>query len=157
MIGALTFMIIGLIFFILARPRKCRIFRGHLCSNTVTVVLFFSDVEHYVPVKLCKTAGSIHLFKIIGHLTPAQITLKRRLLWDIVQIDWKEVLMTLNGNMVYLPTSVIIPMRDKFGLRCIIRKRSLLLHVMLKQGISWYALDSKEYLLPPPCLDNSEI
>ena len=28
---------------------------------------------------------------------------------------------------------------------------------MLKEGISWYALDSKEYLLPPPCVDDSEI
>ena len=120
-------------------------------------MLFFSDVEHYVPVQLCKTAGNIHLFKIIGHLTPAQTTLKRRLLWDVVQIDWKEVLMTLNGNMVHLPTSVIIPIRDKFRLRCFIRKRSLLLHIMLKKGTSWYGLDSKEYLLPPLCLDNSEI
>ena len=100
MIGALPLMIIGLMSFILATTRKCRIFRGHMFSNTVTVILFFSDVKHYVPVKLCKSEGSIHLFKIIGHLTPAQITLKRRLLWDVVQIDWKEVLMTLNGIFV---------------------------------------------------------
>ena len=108
MIGALTLIIIGLIFFILETTRKCRIFRGHLFSNTVMVMLFFSDVEHYVLV--------IQLFKIIGHLTPAQITLKRRLLWDKVQIDWKEVLMTLNGNMIHLPTLVVITMRDKFRL-----------------------------------------
>ena len=88
---ALTLMIIGLILFILATTRNCRKFRGHLFSKAVTVMLFFSDIEHYVPVKLFKAAGSIHLFKIIGHLTPAQITLKRRLLWDVVQIDWKEV------------------------------------------------------------------
>ena len=56
-----------------------------------------------------------------------------------------------------LPISVIIPLRDKFRLRHTIRKMSLLLHIMLKEGMSWYALDSKEYLLPPPCLDNSEI
>ena len=130
MIGALTLMIIGLIFFILVTTRKCRIFKGHLFSNAVMVMLFFSDVEHYVPVKLCKTEGNIHLFKIIGHLTPAHITLKRRLLGDVVQIDWKEILMTLNGNMVHLPTSVITPMREKFRLRHVIRKRSLLLHIM---------------------------
>ena len=87
-----------------------------------------------------QTPGNINLFKIIGHLTPAQITLKRRLLWDEVQTDWKEGFMTLNGNMVHLPISVIIPMRDKFRLRHIIRKRSLLLHMMLKQGTSWYTL-----------------
>ena len=65
--------------------------------------------------------------------------------------------MTLNGTLVHLATLVIIALRDKFRLRCIIRKRSLLLHVMLRQGTSWYALESKEYLLPPPCLHDSEI
>ena len=120
-------------------------------------MLFCSDVEHYVPVKLCKTAGSINVFKIIGHFTPDQITLKRRLLWDVAQTDWKEVLMNLNGNIVCLPTSVIIPMRDKLRLRYIIIKKSLLLHIMLKQGTSWYVLDSKKYLLQPSCSDDSEI
>ena len=124
MIGALTLIITGLVFFILAATWKCRISRGHLFPNAVMVMLFFSDVEHYVPVKLCKTAGSIHSFKIIGHLTPAQMTLERRFLWDVVQIDWKEVLMTLNGNMVCLPISVILLMRDKIKLKCIIRKRT---------------------------------
>ena len=155
-IAALAAMIIGLIIFLLITTRKCIIFRGKLFSNTVTVMLFFSDIKQYVPVKLCKTAGSIHLFKIFGQLIPDQITLERKLLWDIVKIDWKEVFMTLNGTLVHLPKLVIIPLRDKFRLRCIIRKRSLLLHVMLRQETSWYALDSKEYLLPPPCLDDSE-
>ena len=91
-------------------------------SNTVTVMLFFSDVNHYVPVKLCKTAGSIHSFKIFGHLTPDQITLERKLLWDVVKIDWKEACMTLNGTVIYLSTLVIIPLRDKFRLRCIMKK-----------------------------------
>ena len=135
MMGALTLMIILyhiiLYFSFWQLQENAEYSEDTSFSIAVTVMLFFSDVEHYVPVKLCKTAGSIHLFKIIGHLTPAQITLKRRLLWDVVQIDWKEVLMTLNRNMVHLPTSVIIPMRDKFRLRCIIRKRLLLLHIML--------------------------
>ena len=33
-------------------------------------------------------------------------------------------------------------------------KRSLLLHVMLRQGTSWYALDHIEYLLPSPHLED---
>ena len=32
-------------------------------------MLFFSDIKQHVPVKLCKTAGSIHLFKIFEQLT----------------------------------------------------------------------------------------
>ena len=38
--AALTLIIIGLIFFILATTRKCRIFRRHLFSNAVIVMLF---------------------------------------------------------------------------------------------------------------------
>ena len=36
-------------------------------------------------------------------------------------------------------------------------KMSLLLHVMLRQGTSWYSLDNIEYLFPPPCLEESEL
>ena len=43
-------------------------------------MLFLSDVKQYIPVKLCKTAGSIHLFKIYGQLISDQITLQRRYL-----------------------------------------------------------------------------
>ena len=132
-------MIIGLIIFILPTTIKCRIFRGKLFSNTVTVLLFFSDVKQYVLIKLCKTTGSFHLFAIFGQQTPDQIILERKLLWDV---DWKEVFMTLNGTIIDLPTSLIIPLRDKFRLRGIIRKRSLLLHVMLDRehhGMLWTA------------------
>ena len=146
---ALALMIIGLIFFMLATTGKCRIFRGQLFSNMVTVMIFFLDVDQYFPIKLCKTMGSIHVFKSFGDLTPDQITLERKLLRDVVKIDWKEVLMTLNGTIIHLPTSVIMLLGDKFRLRCIMGKKALLLHITLRQGTSWYALDSKEYLLPP--------
>ena len=150
-------MIIGLTIYILITTQKCTIYKRRLYSNTVTVMLFFSDIKQYIPVKLCKTAGSIHLFQIYWQLTPDQITLEGKYLWDIVRIDWKEVFVTLNGTIIQLPILVKIPLRDKYRLRCIMRKRSLLLHVMLRQETSWYALDNIEYLLPPPHLDESEI
>ena len=65
--------------------------------------------------------------------------------------------MTLNGTIIQLPISVKIPIRDKYRFRCIMRKRSLLLHVILRQEMSWYALANIEYLLPPPSVDDSEI
>ena len=155
-IAALSLMIIGPTIYVLATTQKCTIFKRRLYSNTVTVMLFFSDIKHYVPVILCKTAGSIHLFQIYGQLTPDQMTLERKYLWDIIRIDWEEVFVTLNGTIIQLPISVKIPLRDKYSLRCIMRKRSLWLHVMLRQGTSWYALDNVEYLLPPPHLEESE-
>ena len=42
-------------------------------------------------------------------------------------------------------------------LRHMMSKRSLLFHVMLRQGTSWYALDNIECLLPPPCIEESEL
>ena len=156
-IAALTLMIIGLIIYIFATTQKYIIFKRRLYSNTVTMMLFFSDIKQYVPVKLCKTVGSIHLFKIYGQLTSDQITLEGKYLWDVIKIDWGEVFVTLNGAIIQLPILVKVPLRDKYRLRYLMSKRSLLLHVMLRQGTSCYALDNIEYLLPPPHLEESEI
>ena len=100
-----------------ANIRKFRLFREHLFSNIVKVMLFISDAQYYVPIKLCRVVGIIHLFKLLGNLTPDHVTLKRNLIWDILELDWKEVSMTLHGNNVNVPTSVIIPFRDKFRIR----------------------------------------
>ena len=77
-IAALTLMIILLTIYICLTMQKCTIFKRRLYSNTVTVMLFFSAVKQYIPVKLCKAAGSIHLFQIYGQLVSDQITLERR-------------------------------------------------------------------------------
>ena len=48
----------------------------------------------------------------------------------------------VNGNIINLPGSVIIPFRDKFKIRQMIRSRPLLLHLMLKQEQTWYPLSN---------------
>ena len=156
-IPALTLMVIGLTIYILVTTQKCTIFKRRIYSIIVTVMLFFSDIKQYVPVKLCKSVGSIHLFQTYGQITPDQITVERKYLCDITRLDWKEIFVTLNGKIIQLPISVKLPLRDKYRLRHIMRKRSLLLHVMMRQRTSWYSLDNIEYLLPPLCLEKSEI
>ena len=105
-------------------------------------MLFISDEQYYAPIKLCRTAGSIHLFKITGTLVPENVKLKWNLIWDIIEIDWKEVSVTLNGNKINLPKSVIVKFGDKFKIRCIVKREPLLFHVMLKQGFTWFTLTS---------------
>ena len=61
---ALSIVIIGLVIFTILKVRRIKLCRGQLFSNIVKIMLFISDVQYYVPVKLCRTAGSIHLFKI---------------------------------------------------------------------------------------------
>ena len=108
-IAALTLMIVLLIIYICLTMQRCTIFRRRLYSNTVTIMLFFSDVKQYIPVKLCKSAGSIHLFQIYGQLSSDQIVLEKNCLWDMIRINWKEVFVTLNGTMVQMPKSVKVP------------------------------------------------
>ena len=96
----LSLSILGLVIFIILRSRKLKLFRGHLFSNTVKIILFTSDTQYYIPIKLCKTAESIHLFKITGMLTHKKVKLKRNILWDIIELDWKEVTMILNGKKI---------------------------------------------------------
>ena len=52
--------------------------------------------------------------------------------------------MTLNGNRVHLPNSVIILLRDKFKIRHIIRRDPLLPHIMLRQGVTWFSLENSK-------------
>ena len=155
-IAALTLMIVLLIIYICLTTQRWTIFKRRLYSKTVTIMLFFSDVKQYIPVKLCKSAGSIHLFQMYGQLSSDQIVLEKNCLWDMVRINWKEVFVTLNGTMAQMPRSVKVLPRDKYKLRALMEKHSLLLHVMLKQGTSWYALDNIDYMLPPP-MEESEI
>ena len=85
-----------------------------------------------------RTAGSIHLFKITGKLTPEHIKLKRNILWDIIELNWKEFNMALNRYKINLPASVIIPLRDKFKIRCTVKWEPLLFHIMQRQGMTWF-------------------
>ena len=102
-------------------------------------MMFLSNIKSYVPIKLCKTSGSIHLFKVTGRINRENVTLHRNTIWDIMEIDWQNITVTLNGSVVNLPGSVIIPFRDKFKIRQMIKSRPLLLHFMQKQGETWYS------------------
>ena len=109
-------------------------------------MLFISDTQYYIPVKLLRTAGSIHLFKITGKLTPHHAKLKRNILRDVIELDWKEVNITLNGNKINLPASVIILLRDKFKIRYNVKQEPLLFHIMLNQGMTWFPLVTNDSL-----------
>ena len=82
-------------------------------------MLFISDDQYYVPIKLCRMAGNIHLFKITGKLVTKNVNSKQNLIWNVIEIDWKEVSMTLNRNKINLPNSVMVKFQDNFKIRCI--------------------------------------
>ena len=57
-------------------------------------------------------------------------------MWDIIEIDWKEVNVTLNGNKINSSKSVSIKFQDKFKIRHLIRRESLVFNIMLNQGLT---------------------
>ena len=107
-------------------------------------MLFISDVQYYIPVKLYRTAGSIHLFKITGRLTKDKVRLNKHYVWDILEIDWSEIKVTFNGKVINLPKSITVKLWDTFKVRHMMGSQLILFHLMLKQGFNWFMLTPKE-------------
>ena len=105
---ASSISIIGLVIFAILQVRRIKLCRGQLFSNAVKIMLFISDIQYYVPIKICKTMGSIRLFKITGLLTPEKVKLNKHYIWNILEVHWKEVKVTFNGKAINLPKSVTI-------------------------------------------------
>ena len=85
---ALTILSMAIV--ILLHYRKSKFCRGYRFLNVVKIVLFISDVQHYTPIKLCKTSGSPHLFKIKGTLKSEDIKLNKNYLWETLEINLKK-------------------------------------------------------------------
>ena len=107
-------------------------------------MLFLSDVQYYVPVKLCKTAGSIHLFQITGKIMTDKVKLNKYYIWDVLEIDLTEVKVTFNGKVINLPKSIMVRLWDKFKVRQMMGSQLLLFHLMLKQGLNWFTLTQED-------------
>ena len=136
----ITLTILSLILVTYLHYRKSRFCKGHRFSNVVKIMIFISDVQNYVPIKLCKAPGTIHLFKIIGTCKAENTKLNKNYLWDKLEIDWKEVTVTFNDNKIHLPKIVVIKLQDKIEVRTLMSRKPLLFHLMLKQGITWFTL-----------------
>ena len=64
----LLLLLIGVMFLTIEKLYKMPIFRKYHYSNTIKIMMFLSNIKSYVPIKLCKTSGSIHLFKLTGSI-----------------------------------------------------------------------------------------
>ena len=80
--GMLIIITLGMLYLVTNKIRKTSFCKGHLFSNNTKILLFISNAHSYVPIKLCTVAGSIHLFRIKGRLTPENVKLKKNWIWD---------------------------------------------------------------------------
>ena len=139
--GMLTIITLGMLYLVTNKLRKSSFFKGCLTSNNTKILLFISNTHSYVPIKLCRVAGSIRLFRIRGRLNPENVKLKKNWIWDVLEINWSNVSITLNNNKIDLPSSVIIPFKERYRATRLLRKHPLLFYIMLKQGKMWFSLD----------------
>ena len=122
--------------------RKSKFCRGHRFSNVIKIVLFISDVQHYIPIRLCKTSGSLHLFTIIGTLTSEDVRLNKNYLWDTLEINWDKIKLSFNSNEIELPKLVTIRIQDKIRVRRMMSREMQTFHIMVRQGMTWYYLET---------------
>ena len=98
--------------------------KGCLFSSNTKILLFISNTHSYVPIKLCRVARSIHLFRIRGRLNPEHVKIKENCIWDVLEIDWSDVSIMLNDNEIDLPSSVIIPFKERYRARKLLRENT---------------------------------
>ena len=75
--GMLTIITLGMLYLVTNKLRKSSFFKGHLFSNNTKILPFISNIHSYIPIKLCRVARSIHLFRIRGRLSPENVKLKK--------------------------------------------------------------------------------
>ena len=126
-------MVLSIVIVIFLHYRKSRLCKGYRFLNAIKIMLFISDVQNRVPIKLCKTAGSIYLFKIKGPLKSRDIKLDKNYLWDTLEIAWNGVTVTFNHNNIKLPKKVVIEVWDKIKVRRLMNREPLNFHMMIRQ------------------------
>ena len=139
----ISLTVLSMIIVMFLHYRRSRLCRGYKFSNGIKIMLFILDVQNYIPIKLSKTSGSIQQFKIKITLNSEDIKLNRNYLWDTLEINWKKITITFNDNMIDLPKIVTIKIRDKFRVRRLMNREPLNLHMMIRQGITWYNLETE--------------
>ena len=77
-------------------------------------------------------------------MMPNKVKLNKHYIWDILEVDWKEVKVTFNGKVINLPKSIMIKLWDKFKVRHMMKNEPILCQLMLNQGFIWFTLTSKD-------------
>ena len=129
----LIIITLGMFYLVISKMRKSSFFKGLLFSNNTNELLFVSNTHSCIPIKLCRVARSIHLFRIRGKLTPENVKLMKIWIWDVLEIDWSDISVTLNENKKDLPSSVMIPFKERYRAKRLFRKHPLLFYIMLNR------------------------
>ena len=82
-----TFGPINASLLLLRKIKKSILFWGQPFSNMVKVELFLANTKSYVSLNLNQSARNMHLFKIMGELSPNNVILKKNWIWDVLEVN----------------------------------------------------------------------
>ena len=87
---------------------KIRIFKGNIFA---TLYRYFSDTKYWAPVKVTSIAGNLNWSAAQGHIRADNVTLKKNILCDVLEINLTNGQLQLNDNDKNLPMSITIKFR----------------------------------------------
>ena len=98
---------------LLRKIKKSIFFQGQPFSNMMKIKLFLADTKSYVSLDLNQLARNTHLFKLIGELLLENVTLKKKWVWDVLEMKWEKICIVLNNKEIHLPTTLLLPFFHK--------------------------------------------
>ena len=69
--------------------------------------------------------------------------MNRNYLGDTLEIDWNNVTITFNDSKIDLPKIVAIKIETKIKVRRLMSREPLNFHMMIRQGITWFNLETE--------------
>ena len=112
-------------------------------SWACTLYIFLYNSHFYVPLKIKRLTGHMHMYRIENLIAPEKLSFHRHCLWDSYVVNWGSMKLYVNGIPVQLPLSLTVPLRDKIKTCRMMTKDELDLQFMVKQGANWYNLTDK--------------
>ena len=141
--------IMGILFWLYSQCKSLTWLRGYRYNRCCTLYVFLYNSHFYVPIKLRKLTGHMNMYRLMNAVGPDGLSYSKAYLWDIIHFDWHETCLYMNSQIVSLPTSVTIPLKDKIRARRMINKEDLDLQFMIKQGTNWYSLSKSSVIESP--------
>ena len=149
-----TITIIGIVIWLSKNLRNGNCFKGYKFKRTLDIYLIICDNLRYVPVKIRVISGHFYKLHLVqtDDIGESQLKLLRHYLWDTLTVDWKDIQLKYAGETISLPTSIVIPITDKFRLRNL-TNLPFDSFLMVKQGTEWKDLRHDILLDKPDCSD----
>ena len=76
------------------------------------------------------------------HIDIRRYQAKQKLLWETLEINWDKTKISFNSNEIKLPKLVMIKIQDKIRVRRMMSRETQNFHIMVKQGMTWYNLET---------------